>query len=288
MHYDAYAFSRNGRPTLESLDRNVNIRNIGQRINFSKSDVQHVNTLYKCPTGWLKWLLATKMEQHTFACLYEYSMLLSSSQTYISWFDLQVVWGPGIHGADGHHVQPLVVVESKLAQELALVLGVQVSLDKPETVIQTTSVQPLTPGEHGVPGAHVQPLVVLDVAHVPGPVRVLGVEDWVPKLNTAISELVLHQPPLEAGVPGVAGHHVHPPVEAAFSFGQGDASHIHLLAADQEKAMNSDHVAVGSVLLPLSLHITSMWATTLTSPKLVRSYILLCACMFAVDALHGY
>lgn len=46
MHYDAYAFSRNGRPTIEPLDSSIPLNSLGQRSDFSTGDLKHVNTLY--------------------------------------------------------------------------------------------------------------------------------------------------------------------------------------------------------------------------------------------------
>ena len=55
MHYDAYAFSTNGRPTIEPRDTRVKLSSIGQRRGFTDLDLQHVNALYGCnsqPSGW--------------------------------------------------------------------------------------------------------------------------------------------------------------------------------------------------------------------------------------------
>ena len=46
MHYGAHAFSRNGQPTIEPIDRSISLNQLGQRSGFSSSDLQHVNTLY--------------------------------------------------------------------------------------------------------------------------------------------------------------------------------------------------------------------------------------------------
>ena len=48
MHYDAYAFSNNGRPTIEPRDTGVKLSSIGQREGFTDLDLQHVNILYGC------------------------------------------------------------------------------------------------------------------------------------------------------------------------------------------------------------------------------------------------
>ena len=46
MHYDAYAFTHNGRPTIEPLDASISLDSMGQRGGFSTGDMQHINTLY--------------------------------------------------------------------------------------------------------------------------------------------------------------------------------------------------------------------------------------------------
>lgn len=46
MHYSAYAFSRNGRPTIEPKDRSVRSSSLGQRAGLSNKDIQHANALY--------------------------------------------------------------------------------------------------------------------------------------------------------------------------------------------------------------------------------------------------
>lgn len=48
MHYDAYAFSSNGRPTIEPRNTGVKLSRIGQREGFTDLDLQHVNILYGC------------------------------------------------------------------------------------------------------------------------------------------------------------------------------------------------------------------------------------------------
>ncbi|XP_011632701.1 zinc metalloproteinase nas-4-like [Pogonomyrmex barbatus] len=45
MHYSAYAFSKNGRKTIETKNPNAII---GQREGFSKSDIEKLNKMYKC------------------------------------------------------------------------------------------------------------------------------------------------------------------------------------------------------------------------------------------------
>lgn len=46
MHYSAYAFSRNGQPTIVPLDSSRSLNSLGQREGFSEGDLQHVKTLY--------------------------------------------------------------------------------------------------------------------------------------------------------------------------------------------------------------------------------------------------
>ena len=46
MHYHAYAFSRNGRPTIEPKDQSVRSSSLGQRAGLSSRDIEHINTLY--------------------------------------------------------------------------------------------------------------------------------------------------------------------------------------------------------------------------------------------------
>ena len=50
MHYSAYAFSRNRRPTIEAKDRSVSSSALGQRSRLSEKDLQHIAALY-CNTG---------------------------------------------------------------------------------------------------------------------------------------------------------------------------------------------------------------------------------------------
>lgn len=46
MHYGPSAFSKNGKPTIEPKQRGVSI---GQRIDFSPTDLYKINRLYSCP-----------------------------------------------------------------------------------------------------------------------------------------------------------------------------------------------------------------------------------------------
>lgn len=48
MHYGAYFFSRNGRPTIEPLFNSIPISSIGQRIGMSNGDIARLNRLYEC------------------------------------------------------------------------------------------------------------------------------------------------------------------------------------------------------------------------------------------------
>lgn len=58
MHYSAYAFSRNGRPTIVPKDRSISLSALGQRDGLSTEDLEHINTLYcsDAPTSsWSNW-----------------------------------------------------------------------------------------------------------------------------------------------------------------------------------------------------------------------------------------
>ena len=46
MHYDAYAFSRNDRPTIEPLDDSISLDRLGQRTQLSELDLDHIKELY--------------------------------------------------------------------------------------------------------------------------------------------------------------------------------------------------------------------------------------------------
>ncbi|ULT84452.1 hypothetical protein L5515_019100 [Caenorhabditis briggsae] len=47
MHYAPTAFSKNGKPTIEPIEKNVEI---GQRTGFSENDIYKINMLYNCPS----------------------------------------------------------------------------------------------------------------------------------------------------------------------------------------------------------------------------------------------
>lgn len=46
MHYSAYAFSTNGRPTIEPKN-GMSPNELGQRAGLSASDAQKINNMYK-------------------------------------------------------------------------------------------------------------------------------------------------------------------------------------------------------------------------------------------------
>ena len=46
MHYSAYAFTQNERPTIQPIDQSISLSDLGQRNGFSTNDLQHVNALY--------------------------------------------------------------------------------------------------------------------------------------------------------------------------------------------------------------------------------------------------
>ena len=46
MHYDAYAFSRNDKPTIEPIDDSISIDRLGQRTQLSQRDLDHIRELY--------------------------------------------------------------------------------------------------------------------------------------------------------------------------------------------------------------------------------------------------
>ena len=51
MHYRAYYFSKNRKPTITAKDPNVPASSIGRRDHLTESDLQHVRILYKCPNA---------------------------------------------------------------------------------------------------------------------------------------------------------------------------------------------------------------------------------------------
>ena len=51
MHYGAYSFSRNGKPTIEPQRQpgvSTSANGMGQRIRLTSQDLQHINRLYGC------------------------------------------------------------------------------------------------------------------------------------------------------------------------------------------------------------------------------------------------
>ena len=46
MHYSAYAFSRNDRPTIVPKDNSIPLSFLGQRNGFTERDIQHARALY--------------------------------------------------------------------------------------------------------------------------------------------------------------------------------------------------------------------------------------------------
>lgn len=50
MHYSAYAFTRNGKPTIEPINNGVSKNALGQRSRLSSRDLKHIEALY-CDTG---------------------------------------------------------------------------------------------------------------------------------------------------------------------------------------------------------------------------------------------
>lgn len=51
MHYNAYAFSKNNKPTITRLSSDGGKCKLGQREGFSDTDIRKINTLYSC-TGY--------------------------------------------------------------------------------------------------------------------------------------------------------------------------------------------------------------------------------------------
>ena len=50
MHYGAYAFTRNGAPTIRPASSRVSLDDLGQRDGLSDMDLEHVRVLY-CSDG---------------------------------------------------------------------------------------------------------------------------------------------------------------------------------------------------------------------------------------------
>ena len=46
MHYDAYAFSSNQRPTIQPMDDKISLDRLGQRQKLSEIDIAHLKELY--------------------------------------------------------------------------------------------------------------------------------------------------------------------------------------------------------------------------------------------------
>ena len=46
MHYNAYAFSRNGQPTITPIDKNINVNELGQRRTLTENDLKHIERVY--------------------------------------------------------------------------------------------------------------------------------------------------------------------------------------------------------------------------------------------------
>ncbi len=46
MHYGAYAFSRNGQPTIKPRNPSIPLSTLGQRGGLSRKDFMHINALY--------------------------------------------------------------------------------------------------------------------------------------------------------------------------------------------------------------------------------------------------
>ena len=69
MHYDAYAFSRNGRPTIVPVDSSIPLSSLGQDNGFSQRDLQHIKALYcnkgvniaiEQPACWSAWQICVR------------------------------------------------------------------------------------------------------------------------------------------------------------------------------------------------------------------------------------
>lgn len=48
LHYGAYYFSSNGRPTIEPINRSIPIGSLGQRVAMTEGDITRLNRLYQC------------------------------------------------------------------------------------------------------------------------------------------------------------------------------------------------------------------------------------------------
>ena len=46
MHYDGYAFTNNGQPTIQPLNTTIPLTRIGQRGSLSEQDAKHIEALY--------------------------------------------------------------------------------------------------------------------------------------------------------------------------------------------------------------------------------------------------
>lgn len=56
MHYGGYAFSSNGKPTIESKDPKITPEDLGQRNGLSGIDIEELNRYFDCGE-WLITLL---------------------------------------------------------------------------------------------------------------------------------------------------------------------------------------------------------------------------------------
>lgn len=48
MHYGAYFFTKNSRPTLEPLDKSIPLSTLGQRLQMTSGDIERLNKMYQC------------------------------------------------------------------------------------------------------------------------------------------------------------------------------------------------------------------------------------------------
>lgn len=51
MHYGAYYFSKNNKPTLEPLSKSYRISDLGQRQQMTSGDIQRLNEMYQCESS---------------------------------------------------------------------------------------------------------------------------------------------------------------------------------------------------------------------------------------------